>query len=768
MRRPVRLSVTCLEDRSNPAAIGALNPAFGTAGVFSSNFLAGENSAFRAVVSVGNGLVVSAGTDGNDFVVARFLPNGTLDPKFGNAGISVIDFGGTDDAAFAIAQDSDGSLVVAGTTNLGNGQFAIAKLDSNGALVSSFGTAGKATLDVSTGSDIAYAVAVNNGVVTLAGTANATGTSTAAIARLTSAGVADSSFGTAGSGKNIFSTGGGDEARALFIQDDGNIVLGGYTGLSTGGVLDDAILFRVLANGSAIDNSFGNKTIFTGGGTARVYDFGGVDKFLAGTTDSAGRYVMVGSSSNANDGIVARINTDGSLDTSFNSTGSVSVSFGGTETENGVIVDSATGKIVVVGSTGTGSAASMTMVRLTSTGAFDTSFDADGKASYPISGGVSGFGVVRLPGGDYVAVGSASANAVALRVVGSVGLPSGLLATGQSDGGGLSYTLDPARVGYKVPGTAVDLVPDAGIVHGALADVTGDGVPDRIAGVGPGGSRVVVRDGVTGDIVFDTNAFESGFTGGVFVAGGDFNNDGYAEIVVTADQGGGTRVLVYDGQAAATGATVILADFLGLADTAGVPDTTFRGGLHPAVADVNGDGIPDLVVAAGDTGGPRITVWDGVGIAAAGGGQPTINPLANFFAFESDLRDGAFVTVGDVNGDGKADLIFGHGPSAAPRVRIADAVGVLAIGDSSLDSEPGIDIADFIAGSTTGGGIRVVARDIDGDQLADLVTGSGEGQLTSMQVYLGTALLSSSSNPATAQDPIDPFGTILPAGVFVG
>jgi uncharacterized delta-60 repeat protein len=770
MRRPVRPLLTPLEDRCTPAAIGALDPSFAAGGVLSTNFLAGKNSAYHAAIGLPNGSVVTVGTDGADFVVARVLANGNFDPTFGTAGKTTIDFGGTLDEAFAVATDSQGRIVVAGTTNSGNGAFAVARLTAVGGLDPTFDTDGKATINVTAGADIAYAIAIGaTDDITLAGEGNATATSVVAIARLTAAGAADTTFGTGGTGANTFSTGGGDEARALFVQTDGKLVLAGSSGKTTKGtILEDAIAFRVLANGSAVDNTFGNKAIFAGGGTAKVYDFGGTDKFLGGTQDAAGRYVLVGATTNANDGLVARITADGTLDTTFNTTGSVFISYGATETELGVDVDPVTGKIVVAGNTGTGAATSITLTRLTAAGAFDVSFDADGKATYPVGTADSPFGVVRLPDGDYVAVGKSAANAVALRVVGTVGLPSGVLVTGQPNGGGQTFAVNAGRTGYTTPGTDVTLIDGTTTIHAALADVNNDGVLDRIAGTGPGGSRVVVRDGVTGDILFDTTAFEAGFTGGVYVAGGDFDNDGFADIVVTPDTGGGPRVLVFDGRAAAAGTAQVVADFLGLADTAGVPDTTFRGGLRPAVADVNGDGIVDLVVAAGFTGGPRVTVWDGTGVGAATGGAPTINPLANFFAFESALRDGAFVSVGDINGDGKADLIFGRGANAAPRVRIADAVGVLAIGDSSLDAEPGIDLADFVVDAPANGGVRVAARDIDGDQFADLVVGSGDGQQSTVRVYLGTAINATSGLPELAQDPIDPFGTTLANGVFVG
>src|SRR2546423_1797250 len=69
-------------------------------------------------------------------------------------------------------------------------------------------------------------------------------------------------------------------------------------------------------------------------------------------------------------------------------------------------------------------------------------------------------------------------------------------------------------------------------------------------GGGPGGApRVKVFDTNTGTLLGDFQAFEANFSGGVNVAVGDVNNDGLADVVVGAGQGGGPRVRVIDGRA---------------------------------------------------------------------------------------------------------------------------------------------------------------------------------------------------------------------------
>lgn len=294
-----------------------------------------------------------------------------------------------------------------------------------------------------------------------------------------------------------------------------------------------------------------------------------------------------------------------------------------------------------------------------------------------------------------------------------------------------------------------------GGVRVATADVTGDGVPDTIAGSGPGSApTVVVFDGATRTEIARFNAFEATFTGGVYVAAGDLDGDGRAELVVTPDQGGGPVVAVFRIAGAITEVTRFF----------GIDDGGFRGGARAAVGDVTGDGVPDLVVAAGFLGGPRVTVWDGASVIS--GRKPTA--VANFFAFEDTLRNGCFVAVGDVTGDGISDLVFGGGPGGSPRVRVADGAKlIVADGLGSLDDQAAesLTVGNFMAGDPDSrGGVRVSLADLDSDGLADVVTGGGDGSAAVVVVYPGRGVISS-AKPAPIFDVLafDSFN-----GVFVG
>jgi len=259
----------------------------------------------------------------------------------------------------------------------------------------------------------------------------------------------------------------------------------------------------------------------------------------------------------------------------------------------------------------------------------------------------------------------------------------------------------------------------SGGVRVTSADFNGDGIADLVAGTGPGSiTRVVVFDGTTGNSIFSIQPFEDRFVGGVFVAAGDITGDGIPDLVISPDESGGPRVSIFSG-----------AGFGRIADFFGIDDPDFRGGARAAVGDVNGDGVGDVVVSAGFGGGPRIAVFDGAELTL--GRETRLMP--DYFHFEETLRNGAYVAVGDINGDGYADLIGGGGPGGGPRVFALSGKDLLTL--SPTQSEV---VANFFGGDVNNrGGIRVVARDLDGDLRADLVVGDGAGAGSRVTGYLG-------------------------------
>ena len=282
----------------------------------------------------------------------------------------------------------------------------------------------------------------------------------------------------------------------------------------------------------------------------------------------------------------------------------------------------------------------------------------------------------------------------------------------------------------------------------AFGDVTGDGTDDLITGAGPGAlPQVKLFDGATRALIRTIDAFEPSFTGGVYVAAADLDADGKADFVVTPGEGGGPRVRIFRG-----------GDFAQLNDFFGIEDPAFRGGARAALADVNGDVRTDLLVAAGFGGGPRVATFDGVSVAT---GNPSLAKLfGDIFVFEDTLRNGVFITAGDLDGDGFAEVIAGGGPGSGPRVFALS-------GRELVESGAQVAAANFFAGDVANrGGIRVVAKDFDGDGRADLVAGAGTGAPPVVTRYRGADI------PAEGTPPeLDSFLAGPPdflGGVFVG
>jgi hypothetical protein len=200
----------------------------------------------------------------------------------------------------------------------------------------------------------------------------------------------------------------------------------------------------------------------------------------------------------------------------------------------------------------------------------------------------------------------------------------------------------------------------------AMGDINGDGVADIIVGAGPGGlPQVTIFDGRTFQPIFSffafslssangianfpkANAIGNRFVGGVFVAAGNLSGSGYNDIIVGADTGGGPQVQVFDGKSGA-----LLSNFFAFAPT-------FTGGVRVAAGDVFGIGRADIIASAGPGAGPQVNVYDGHSFAIA----------ASFYAMFPLFTGGTYVAAGVLNGTGPADLIVGAGASGGPQVTV--------------------------------------------------------------------------------------------------
>jgi hypothetical protein len=190
-----------------------------------------------------------------------------------------------------------------------------------------------------------------------------------------------------------------------------------------------------------------------------------------------------------------------------------------------------------------------------------------------------------------------------------------------------------------------------GGVRVALGDFNNDSIPDVVTAPGPGGGpHIKVFNGATFGLLRQFFAYDPAFRGGVYVAVGNVNGDSTPDIVTGAGEGGGPHVKVFDGL---TGVAI---------DSFFAYDVAFRGGVTVAAGDVNSDARADIITGAGPGGGPHVKVINGATGAL----------LRQFMAFDSTLRGGVFVAAADLNANARADIVAGAGPGGSPQVRIFD------------------------------------------------------------------------------------------------
>ncbi len=218
---------------------GSLDTAFGTQGKVITN-LDSSNDEAHGVVIQNDGKIVVAGSSGSgsnhDFALVRYNSNGTLDKTFSGDGIVTTDVGGFGDYAESIAIQSDGKIVVAGSSwNGSNWYFALARFTSHGDLDTTFGDDGKILTNpggiLGLYDNKAYSVAIqSDGKIIVAGNMTAGSNSDFALVRHNSNGDLDKTFGD--NGVVITSIGFNDYARSVAIQSDGKIIAAGYTDIN--------------------------------------------------------------------------------------------------------------------------------------------------------------------------------------------------------------------------------------------------------------------------------------------------------------------------------------------------------------------------------------------------------------------------------------------------------------------------------------------------------------------------------------------------------
>lgn len=391
----VRASVELMEARYllsggtlDTSFTNSTSPAPGLATVAASS-----GAIVNVTVIQSDGKILEAGRVFNadeDMTVARFNADGTVDTTFGTSGVMTMNFGGYDNVT-GMAVQSDGKILIGGYTTWTSGgtsysNFALARLTSTGSLDTTFGpnATGMTKADPPTGSTALNEsngralLLQSDGKIVMAGnTITSNGDYDFGLVRFNSDGTIDTGFGTNGYITTNISN--NDSVKSAALQSDGKIVVVG-SDVPTG--LNSEIAVVRYTSAGALDSTFGSSGIFR--------------TSLGATTDAAATKVAIGPNGKIviggdRDGVavVAQINTSTStLDTTFNSTGYVTVgSLGNNVSGVGVQADN---KVLV---TGTGNfnlgSNTLSIERLTTSGAADTGFNSTGTASVNFTDGTN-------------------------------------------------------------------------------------------------------------------------------------------------------------------------------------------------------------------------------------------------------------------------------------------------------------------------------------------------------------------------------------------
>ncbi|MEU6574281.1 hypothetical protein [Streptomyces sp. NPDC046805] len=253
---------------------GSLDTSFGDGGKVRTDLSGGLGDGIRGLALTKDGKILAAGASGPDSFVARYLPDGHLDPTFGNGGVAKTDFG-LGDHLFALDELPDGKIIGAGTSN---GDFLLARFNPDGTLDTSFGQGGSVHTDMSGQNDLAFGFAHTADGYLITGAANApdpfgaTGPIRTAVARYHTDGTLDTSFGGDGKVTTDVDPVTADEGREVAVDSQGRVVVAGLTGEVSAFPLDptagDMLVTRYRPDGT-LDTSFG------GGDGISTVDFNG-------------------------------------------------------------------------------------------------------------------------------------------------------------------------------------------------------------------------------------------------------------------------------------------------------------------------------------------------------------------------------------------------------------------------------------------------------------------------------------------------------------
>lgn len=381
---------------------GNLDANFGTNGVVNTVFGVSANGNqlgnAEAVIIQPDGKIVAGGSAATGFhyyfALARYNSDGSLDTSFGEGGKVLTSFLGAEDAVRCLAIQADGKILAAGTVHTGGSgfDFGMARYNRNGTLDDTFGSGGKVTTGFDSvagqpSADGARDIAVqHDGKIVLVGDESGNGSSFRefAIARYDTNGSLDATFGSGGKVTTDF-FGGDDSARAVALQQDGKLLVGGFETRNRSFTQDFALV-RYNTNGS-LDPAFGVGGKVT---TDFTTDFSTVvrsDDAIVGLAIQPDGKIVAGGTASSFIGFggfaLARYDTNGLLDSGFGTGGKVTTSFNGLGESAASLATQPDGKLVLGGNSETnpaGNSADFALARYEGT-SFDICIQDDSNGS---------------------------------------------------------------------------------------------------------------------------------------------------------------------------------------------------------------------------------------------------------------------------------------------------------------------------------------------------------------------------------------------------
>ncbi len=349
---------------------GDLDPTFGDGGRVITDFGAGDLISDAALQP--DGKIVVAGGVASRLAVARYNPDGSLDPSFSDDGLVVTSAGGV--GASAVALMPDGRIVAAGQTPAGPNprNLSFVRYNPDGSLDPTLDGDGVVTTDLGA-SEITTDMEVLGDGRIVAAVRTFGGPEDLIVVRYAPNGTLDGSFGAGGVAS--FDLGGDEAFEKLALLPDGRVVLAGHTDT---GQSFDAVLVQLTAEGS-LDGSFDSDGLV-------VTDAGPAEVWGTVARQSDGKLIAVGvqvsfAGMGAENAMLARYNPDGSLDGSFGN-GGFALPDLGPQAGIGRLAIQPDGKLVV-------ETPGFSVARLTSVGVLDPEFGSGGVA--PTGFGESGF-----------------------------------------------------------------------------------------------------------------------------------------------------------------------------------------------------------------------------------------------------------------------------------------------------------------------------------------------------------------------------------------